>query len=103
MPPNSGSLPRRRVGQHREAPIWASDSTISTPGRVGRPGKVAREERLVTGQLPRPGGRLAGFEGSHLGDEEKRLAMGQVVVGSHAAEVTGPFSPRRLRPVGLRT
>ena len=28
-----------RIGQHGDPPSWASDSTISTPGRVGRPGK----------------------------------------------------------------
>ena len=64
-------------------PSWASASTISTPGKRGPAREVPGEEGLLAGQPPIAGGRLAGLDRQELGDEEERVAMGQVVLGSH--------------------
>ena len=54
------------------APTWASASTISTPGSVGRPGKWPAKNASSPVSCQRPRGRLAGHDLDQLVDEEER-------------------------------
>ncbi len=84
MPPNSGQLAGEAgIGQDGHAAQLGQRLDHQHPGK-GRPaGEVTGEERLVAGQLPTAGGRLTGLDGSQLGHEEERIAVRQVVFGSH--------------------
>ena len=71
------------VGQHGDAAELGQRLDHEHPGQGRAAGEVPGEEGLVAGELPPPPGRLAGLDGIQLGDEEKRVPVRQIVLGSH--------------------
>ena len=72
-------------------PSWASDSTISTPGRVGRPGKCPAKKSSSPRRCHRPRARCPGSSSVTSSTSRNGGRCGNTSSGrTTAAEVTGP-------------
>ena len=65
------------VGQQGDPPSWAKASTISTPGRVGRPGKWPAKKASSPREVPAPARRARRDDLGHLVDEQERRPVRQ--------------------------